>query len=314
MSQSRNNEGQKLVRAFPPHIMFQPRAWAKIQWFLDHAEGLEVGGFGVSASSSSLLQVKDFQILLQMVDKTNTEFDNEALGQYVTRMAMKKIAPAECARIWIHFHPFAKHPSPSSQDDDTFREKICDNWNVDWGVMVIVGTESTYCELFMKSQALNGYVRMQIPAVVDWYADIWDKHDEEWEKEYEKNVIEIVPEPPKKAKSLAQHSMHQPVIDDKAFRDWNISWTIAEEERWIKEHRKTGTVLSQLQWIWGRAEGYTPDELIKWGYLCVYNRPEVLRQAERKTGLKHAKQIEKIQKRKQTSGKKKKKNKKNKGN
>ena len=269
----------KLLQVHPRRLIFSPIAWAKVKYFFTMAGKLEMSGFGIS-DPKNLLYIKDFQTVGQVSDGTNTEFDDMALNKYIGEMARRKIPPAQCARVWIHSHPFAKGdtmPGPSQQDKDTFKDKICDGWNVDWGVMVIVGAKETYCELFTKVGKFKGYIRYQLSVHTDWMRPFWDEHDDEWAAEFEKNIIEVIPEPEIVAPADRKSGDIPPYPYD------TLQWSQEEEDRWRMEWvQNPRTTLNRRQWIFGRADGFTVEELLAWGTLCVWNKPDVLRATTRK--------------------------------
>lgn len=292
----------RLVHLKPRQLLFSPYAWAKIQRFFMWAGKLEMSGFGVS-KSSSLLYVEDFQTIKQVADGTNTEMDDMALNKYIGDMARKGIPPAECARIWVHSHPFTTTtmPGPSTQDKETFKDKICDGWNADWGAMVIIGGKEIYCELFVHLSKFDGYSRFQIPVATDWMGPIWDEHDEAWEKEFDEHVIEEIPEPVDlEVIDEGKGNVHSVDQDASGF----FNFTQAEESGWRIEWHTRHSVLTRREWILGRAEGYSVKELMSWGRLCVFNSPHTLRKTVAKIEKQEATRAKKKGKQEKKNGKK----------
>ncbi|KKM72823.1 hypothetical protein LCGC14_1416690 [marine sediment metagenome] len=300
----------KLIQVFPRQLMFSPYAWSKIQYFFSIAGKLEMSGFGVSDADLPLY-VKDFQSVDQLSDGTNTELDDMGFNKYVGEMVRKKIPPAGCTRLWVHSHPFADSPHPSGQDNKTFKSKICHDWTVEWACMIIIGKKEAYVELFTQISQFHGYLRTQIPAVVDWMGDFWEKNDEAWEKEYKAHVVEA-PEP-------VIEVADKRFSTDKDASPGLFNFTEEEEHSWTKEWTLfPNTMLNLRQWVLGRAEGFTVNELLDWGGMCVFDTPENLRRTANYEGNKHVEQYKKAEARRRKkeakNDKKSKKGKKDKSN
>ena len=165
-----------------PRLMFEPRAWLKLQ-YLCHAGPTEVAGFGLS-SPLDPLRIEDFLVVQQHATAGSVAFDDVAIADLFDRMTDQGIAPNRFFRVWLHTHPGAS-VDPSPVDEETFERVF---GSCDWAVMGILGrTGRTYARLRF-SAGPGGF--LDIPTIVDW--SLWPAQVpvilgelSTWEREYQ---------------------------------------------------------------------------------------------------------------------------------
>jgi hypothetical protein len=267
-------------------LVFSPIAWAKIQWMLEKAGKKEISGFGVS-SEDDPLSVIDFCTIKQECSTVETEMDDVDLAAYMGRMAKKGIDPCRCMRIWIHSHPFATtKPSPSGTDETTLTEKT----GVDsrWAIMMILGQGDPYIRLQIKEPLLEEPLELQMEHVVDWNLSVSKTTMASWENEYDRNIHEapkvVATRGNQGGNELGFHkksfmSTHQNALGSmKTFTQYYDEWNLFDvpgEPQWTAP---PGDMDFQ-DYVAARREGFTQEEVGRWGDLVTRCTVGVLRNA-----------------------------------
>ncbi len=165
-------------------LRFSPMVWAKLQWFLWRADGIEVSGFGITKGNDPLYVI-EFVTVLQENTGASTEMDDEAVAKYIdNQVAEHNRQPKDFARIWIHTHP-SFSVSPSGTDEDTMEKWFgeCDN-----AIMVIISDTEISARLDGKILGNSITVKYDLPTKVDWKCPLETTDHEEWEMEFVANI------------------------------------------------------------------------------------------------------------------------------
>lgn len=162
-------------------LKFCPTAWAKLLYLRDKSDN-EVGGFGIT-ESDDLLYVSNFMTVKQKVSAVSVSFDDEAVSNFFDDQVDLGRKPEQFARIWIHCHP-ADSPEPSILDEETFERVfgVCQ-----WAVLFVVGRRNqTYARLSFN---VGPGGQMLVPVQVDYSRDFGPSNHEQWDAEYNANVV-----------------------------------------------------------------------------------------------------------------------------
>jgi proteasome lid subunit RPN8/RPN11 len=163
-----------------PLLRFTPYAWAKLHYFC-HAGDTEIGGFGLTDATDSLL-VLDFLTVRQQVTSVSVEFDDEAVAQLFDDQIDAGRRPQQFARIWCHTHP-GDSPHPSGVDEETFDRVFR---GCDWSVMFILACGGpTYARLRFNTGPGGD---LEIPVAVDYRAMFPASAHEAWQQAYTAHI------------------------------------------------------------------------------------------------------------------------------
>lgn len=131
------------IKQIQPALRILPIPAMKMRAAIYIANGDEIGGM-LEFDIEDPLLVTDVHILKQEVTKASVEFCDEALADYMEKMAIDRKLPDRCYRTgWWHHHPF-NSSHPSGTDETTFREKWGD---LPWSLMFITSEATHYCRL-----------------------------------------------------------------------------------------------------------------------------------------------------------------------
>jgi hypothetical protein len=163
-------------------LRFSPTAWAKLLFLRDAGE-TEVGGFGISAADDLLL-VQDIQLVRQTCNVGAVAFDDRSVADFFDRQVDAGVAPARCARIWVHTHP-GHHPQPSTTDEATFARVF---GRCDWAVMFILARDGQRYTRLRFNVGPGG--SLMLPMEVDYRRPFQASDRAAWGEEYAANVEE----------------------------------------------------------------------------------------------------------------------------
>ena len=165
-----------------PRLRFTPYAWAKLQFMRDRGLS-EVGCFGIAASMKDLLLVADVQLVGQKCSLAGVHFDDDAVADFFDKQVDAGRKPQEFARIWVHTHP-GSSAMPSGTDEETFARCF---GKANWAVMFILSQSGeTYTRITMTEPAR---FTVRIQAEIDYTASFPGAASDQWEEEYQQNVI-----------------------------------------------------------------------------------------------------------------------------
>ena len=172
---------KKRRRKTQPQLRFNPFAWSKLRFLRDRGDS-EIGGFGVSSAKNPLL-VQDICLLRQRCTTVTVAFDDESVADYFDRMVDRELSPDRFARIWIHTHP-GDCPLPSPTDEATFARVF---GHTDWSVMAILArNDASFARLKFGTWPGGSW---RIPVSVDFESEFSASDHDDWQREYQENVV-----------------------------------------------------------------------------------------------------------------------------
>jgi len=164
-------------------LRISPMAWAKILWFKDKADGLEISGFGVTAVDDPLY-MEEFHTIKQECTGSSVDIDDEDIGRYFDEQVNRGKQPKDFARIWIHTHPDGV-TQPSGVDTNTQESGL---GGASWTIMMVVVGEGAIARIRVIPFG-NYATEGEIPVRIDWTERPFGGSDfEGWGREFDKNI------------------------------------------------------------------------------------------------------------------------------
>jgi len=166
----------------PESIWLSATARAKLEYLRVWSDNHEFTCFGIT-QGADVLSVLDLRLPTQEVSGGSADIDGDALGEYMERCAADGIEPINCARVWVHSHPFSDNPGPSTIDDHALDSELADS---DWIAMIIVGKTGEGNAWLSLQRPFR--LRVSIPVLVDWALPFDGFNLQAWRAEFDANV------------------------------------------------------------------------------------------------------------------------------
>lgn len=117
------------MEQFRNYIVFEHKAWHKLQKYTEFAKG-EISGIGIVEALPTFFYVPEVYLFKQVSSATHTSIDQEDYMKFTSKM-MKEDKPLEKLKLWWHTHgDMATFWSPTDEANiqDFDWEKPEDNW------------------------------------------------------------------------------------------------------------------------------------------------------------------------------------------
>jgi proteasome lid subunit RPN8/RPN11 len=173
------------IGEYPKNLVFDGKAWAKIQHYVSEYANLECGGMGI-VSIANPLYITEFELIKQEVSGATVRFDPFAFGEFVDNQFDRfKRQPCEVNRIWIHTHP-GMCPHPSIVDEETF---LTNYGKHSWAIMVVISRDCVYARIHFSAGPAGDFC---IPVVLSEKYVSTEEDIQLWNQEYLEKVTQVV--------------------------------------------------------------------------------------------------------------------------